>query len=127
MATIKQLLDSFGKWTSHWCSYDDSARINISNSITPSQTWETWERYIPPKDGYVVISARNVYSLYLASKGLTSYQTSDKINGTSGTFLGAVFLPCKKGQSVTYHVAPYSTGDTTVVEEAYFIPFLGQN
>lgn len=127
MATVKQLLDSFGKWTSHWCSYDDSARIDISNSITPSQTWDESHRYIPPKDGYVVINAHNVYSLYLSSKGLTSYQTSNSINGSSGKFTGSVFIPCKKGQNVGYHVAPYSNGDTTVVDTAYFIPFLGQN
>lgn len=127
MATIKQLLDSFGKWTSHWCSYDDSARIDISNSITPHQTWEGSDVYIPPKDGYVVIVAENVYSLYLSSKGLTSYQTANNINGASGKFFGAVFLPCKKGQGVSYHVAPHIKDDTTVVKEAHFIPFLGQN
>lgn len=127
MATVKQLLDSFGKWTSHWCSYDDSGRINISNSITPSQSWETWERYIPPKDGYVVIQADTVYSLFLGSNGLASYQSSDSIDGKSGKFFGAVFLPCKKGQSVGYHVAPYDKNNTNVVKSAYFIPFLGQN
>ena len=127
MATIKQLLDSFGKWTSHWCSYDDSARIDISNSITPNQTWETSDVYFPPKDGYVVITAKNIYSLYLSSKGLTSYQAANNINGASGKFSGSVFLPCKKGQAVQYHVAPSINGDTTVVDSAYFIPFLGQN
>lgn len=127
MASVKQLLDAFAKANSHWVSYDASARIDIKSSITPSQTWETSERYIPPKDGYIMLYAADVYSLYLAQTGLMSYMTADNINGASGKFIGAVWIPCKKGNAVVYHVAPHTKGDTSVVREAYFVPYLGQS
>lgn len=58
---------------------------------------------------------------------LDAYGKASAINATSGKFTGAVFLPCKKGQNVVYHVAPYDNNNTNVVDSAYFIPFLGQN